>query len=146
MNRSYMKIDTRGAQLGLDLVNPECDTFFLYAQPLLSMWQNRDSYILVKNRNRDGKQAIGYHPGQVLGAFEQCDDEISITLYFGPTDQDIEHDADSKRLKRVVARQVYSLPIDELEACVKAFDVVRRNRVPFDEMVTVGRSLALFER
>lgn len=146
MSRSYLKIDRRGSQLGLDLVNPEGDNFFLYGMPLLALWENQDSYVLVKSRNRDAKEAIVYHPGQVLGALECTGDLARLEMYFGPVGQDMEYEATSKTLKKVVARQVYVLPVTELEAVVAAFKVHRCNRPHFDEMTTVGRTLALFEK
>jgi hypothetical protein len=146
MNRSYLRIDKRGSQLGLDLVNPEGDTFFLYGMPLMSLWENRNSYVLVKHRNRDESQAIAYHAGQVLGALELDGNRARLELYFGPGGQDLEYEATSKTIKKVVARQVYVLPVAELEAVVAAFKVHRHNRPHFDEMTTVGRTLALFEK
>lgn len=141
-----MKIETRGDQLGLHLVNPDGDGFFLYDKPLLSMWENRDRYILVKRRNREEKQAIGYHPGQVLGALDLQGEEVKVLLFFGPAGQDMAYDAGSRTLQKVVCQQVYCLPAQELEVCVNAFDVVRRNRTQFDEMLHVGRSMTLFAR
>jgi len=146
MNRSYLKIDKRGHQLGLDLVNPEGDTFFLYGMPLLALWENQDSYVLVKSRNRDAKEAIAYHAGQVLGALERSGDQVRLEMYFGPVGQDMEYEATSKTLKKVVTRHVYILPGAELEAVVAAFKVHRLNRPHFDEMATVGRTLALFDK
>lgn len=146
MSRSYLKIDKRGSQLGLDLVNPEGDTFFLYGMPLLALWENQNSYVLIKSRNRDAKEAIAYHAGQVLGALELDGNHARLEMYFGPVGQDMEYEATSKTLKKVVARQVYTLPVTELEAVVAAFIVHRRNRPHFDEMTTVGRTLALFDK
>lgn len=145
MSQSFLEIDKRGSQLGLDLINSDGDSFFLYEMPLLSLWENTGSYVLVKRRNRDDKQAIAYHAGQVLGALVKSVDMVRLELHFGPVGQDIDYDSDRKVLERVVSRQVYVLPLEDLKAVVAAFRVNRRNRIQFDEMKTVGRPLALFE-
>lgn len=146
MNRGAFDIDKRGGQLGLSLVNPKGESFFLYDQPLLSMWENRDRYTRVKLRNRDEKQAIGYHAGEILGALDLRENLVRIHLFFGPTGQDIEQDESTKKLKNVVNRQLYELPEKELEACVKAFDAVRSNHARFQELMHHGTVLALFPR
>ncbi len=146
MSRSYIKIDKRGKQLGLDLVNTDGDDYFLYSIPLLSLWENQDRYVLIKRRNRDVSQAIAYHAGQVLGALELDGDQVRIEVYFGPAGEDMEYETDSKKLKKVVFRQAHILPTDELEAVVAAFAVNRRNQPHYDELTTVGRTLALCER
>ena len=146
MSQSSLKIDKRGLQLGLDLINSDGDNYFLYDLPLLSLWENPDSYVLVKHRNREDKQAIAYHAGQVLGALVKNVDMVRLELYLGPAGQDMDYDADRKALEKVVSRQVYVLPLADLKAIVTAFKVNRSNRVHFDEMTTVGRTLVLFEK
>lgn len=146
MERACFQIDKQGTQLGLHLINPEGDRFFLYDQQLLSMWENPDRYVLVKRRNRDERQAIGYHAGQILGAIDKQAGSVNILLFFGPVDRDLDYDVGSKALKMVVSRQVYCLQEEDLKAVVKGFEVSRRHRDKFDEMKISGRALALYER
>jgi len=146
MERSYLNLDRRDGQLGIQLVNSDGDTYFLYDKPLLSMWENSDRYVLVKHRNRDARGAIAYHAGQVLGALEPSGEDVQIHLYLGPVGHDLGYDVSNKKLKNVISQQVYTIPADELEAIVKAFVVVRRNGPYFNEMMAMGRTLALYEK
>ncbi len=146
MDRSYTKIDARGTQYGLMLVNPAGETFFLYDVPLMAMWKQQGHYIVVKYRNSSDKQAIGYHAGEVLGTLDHHGSEVKISLFFGPVSQDMDCDPSNGQLKHVLFARSYCLSAEDLEICLKAFDLMRRTHHQFNELMHVGRGLTRFAR
>jgi hypothetical protein len=128
------------------LVNPAGETFFLYDVPLLAMWKQQDHYIVVKHRNSSDKKAIGYHAGEILGTLDHRGSEVKISLFFGPVSQDMECDSSNGQLKNVLFTRFYYLSAEDLEICLKTFDLMRRTRSQFNELMHVGRGLTRFAR
>ncbi len=144
MERSLIKDGVRGEHIGLHFVNPDGATFFLVASQILAMWENPESYILIKSRDLDGKSASGYPVGQVIGTVDLDGMDARVLLFFSSPEADMEQGDSNMGLKNVESSQTHCLPIEEMDTCVAFFELMRRNRPKFDEMVHGGRNLPLF--
>ena len=121
--RSYAQIRYRNGELGLHMVNPDADDFFIYAEPLIAMYEYPGEYVLVKIRDKEIENNTHDYQGEIWGKMsvsnvikpEDTELYASILLCFGPAGKALEFNKREKKFKGVVDEHRYTFPFDEFE-------------------------------
>ena len=140
-SRSYGQIQWRDRQLGLLMVNPHHQLFFLYAEPLLALLDRPEEYILIKRRDRNPEKAIAYHGGEIWGASESIDESCVINLFFGPLEENIRYDQERGEALNVIDTQKYSFPKVELENFKSSMDNMLRQKDIFRRLLMEAQTM-----
>ena len=138
---SYLKITERKGRLGMQLINHKGD-IFLFGRNLISMWKNRGHYIVVKHPNADGKKAIGYHPGQIVGKLSLNGHDVAIHIFKGGMGKQIGLGPDNS-LTNIVQREAYVLSDADFHTVMSAFEVHEKHSRDFEDLNLIGASLIL---
>ena len=133
---SCARLYERREKLGLHLVNDLRQDFILYAKPLMAMVKRPGEYARVKHRNGPGKEAIGYHPGEIWGLLDRPDrDTARISIVIGPGVQDITMNPRTRQPEEIVARHVYMLPMGDFKVLYSALALMVRQREVFHNLL-----------
>ena len=134
-SRSYGQIQWRQGRLGLLMVNPHQQQFFLFAEPLLMMLEKPDEYIQVKRRDRKPEKAIAYHGGDIWGVSENIGENCLISLFYGPLKDNLRYDQDSGEVLNVIDTQSYSFPKTELTHFKASIDQMMKQKDTFSRLL-----------
>lgn len=85
--RSYAQIIRRKQRLGLEMINLNMQSDFVFASLIIEMCKRPQEYCLIKQRDRRPDRAIGYHPGEVWGTYDESAKTSEIILYLWPLAQ-----------------------------------------------------------
>lgn len=132
--KSFAQIRWHQERLGLMLVNPQRDKFFLHADKLLELHQRPDEYLTVKYRDRKPGRAIGYHGGEIWGNLYSDSDQFTLTLYLWPLAQNARFDLVQCVPVDFIAIQTYTLPVDELHTYISAITTMLAQKQGFEEL------------
>ena len=137
IERSYGKIGEQNKLLGFQMVNPDGEEFFIYADPLINVYRNISkqsksrNFVRIKKRDRDPKQSRGYHQGEIWAkAIEMHNPRrepkkyFKIKLYFGPAAKKMTLNETGTEFIGLVAKQTYNFPKDEFRCFVKAIEAM----------------------
>ena len=145
-NRAYGRIIWRNDILGFQMVNSEGQQFFIYADPLISVYNNPDRYVRIKRKDSQPNKHAGYHSGEIYGrikSFKRTTKKTTnkpksleiwytrLTLYFGPAEKNLKLDEDNTELLDVIDEQKYVFPKQELEIYVKSMETMRTQNENF---------------
>jgi len=122
--RSYAQIRYRGGELGLHMVNPQANDFFIFAEYLIAMAEYTDKYILVKIRDKEIDNDTHDYQGEIWGKMtmsnlirpEDLEMYASILLCFGPAGKAMRFDESKSQFTDVVEKHEYTFPFDEFES------------------------------
>jgi len=138
LERSYGKIGEQNKMLGFNMVNPDGEEFFIYAESLINVYKNRSkqvkskNYVRIKKRDRDPKQNRGYHQGEIWAKATEMynprkepKNYFKIQLYFGPAGKKLKLNKEgSGFLGILVSKAVYIFPKDEFHCFVKSIEAM----------------------
>ncbi len=134
-NRSLGRIIWRNNRLGLLMVNSQRQSFFIFAEPLLSLFKHPEAYARVKHRDRKPEGATRYHGGDILASIDIGDEESVITVYLGPLDQRLTLDKKSGTPKGFFTTQGFRFPTEELEVFGSALEFMQDQNKEFDSLL-----------
>ncbi len=140
-SRSYGQIQWRHGQLGLLMVNPHQQQFFLYAEPLVMMLEKPKDYKLVKRRDREPEKAIAYHGGDIWGASENFDESCVISLFFGPLEGRLDYDKERGEALNVIDTQHYTFPKAELAHFNASIDQMLKQKDTFSRLLLEAQTI-----
>ena len=121
--RSYAQIRWNQNQLGLILVNQDCERFFLRAEKLQDLFTHEGNPRVIKLRDRKPGRASGYYPGQVVGYFDKNEREAVIRLYISEPYRDIVLNGDGEPESFLVVER-YTYPLVEFIEFKRVIDTM----------------------
>ena len=130
--RSYAQIRYRKGELGLHMVNPRANDFFIFAEYLIAMSEYPDEYILVKIRDKEIDNNTHDYQGEIWGQMtisnvinpEDTEMYASILLCFGPAGKALKFNERDRKFKEVVEEHRYTFPFDEFEGFLIALEAM----------------------
>jgi hypothetical protein len=134
IERSYGRILWRSNRLGLLMVNPRRQSFFIYAEPLLALILHPREYAQVKKRDRKPARAVAHHAGDIWAKIVHRPPESVITLYFGPPEQRMEYNPENKTPTNFVDAQEYTFPQTEWETFGQCLRTMIEQQRDFDRL------------
>lgn len=130
--RSFARVEWRREQLGLSMLGPLPQGFFLYAEPLLMLFSKQ--YVLVKYADRHPERCIRRFGGEIWASLDTRSADVGvIRLYFVPAAQRMQHGR-MLQLSKVVATQDYIFPMDELNCYKQVIETMLLQRAEYDRM------------
>lgn len=140
-SRAYGQIQWRHGRLGLLMVNPHQQQFFLFAEPLLMMLQKPEEYTLIKRRDRKPERAIAYHGGDIWGASENIGESCVISLFFGPLEGKLRYDKERGEALNVIDTQQYTFPKTELAHFKASIDLMLNQKDTFNRLLLASQTV-----
>lgn len=131
--RSYAQIRWQKSKLGLLMVNPSREKFFIHAEKLVWMFNHRDEFLVVKERDRVLSRAVGYYPGMVMGTLDHQDTSYRVTLYIGEPYRDIGYNKETSQLTHFMHTMEYLFPCDELTKYHEVISIMTSQQATFEE-------------
>lgn len=132
------------------IVNGNREKLFLFDEPLVTMWQCQDEFIVIKTRDRHPKRAINYHAGDIWGCIQRVGSErdaedniveiYEIALFFGETERSMQYDPETKLPNNCVSKQVYLFQKKTLQAMVTAIELMTDKRGRFESMLRAAET------
>ena len=128
--RSFGKIDKQNGVLGFQMVNPNSREFFIYADPLITIFNYLGDFVRVKKRDREPKYGRGYYQGEIYGIANESDltiqrsHDIRLTLYFGPAEKTLKLNKKETSFLNAIEKQEFFFPYDEFKYFVKAIEAM----------------------
>ena len=137
--RSYAQIRYRRGELGLHMVNPQANDFFIFAEYLIAMAEYPDEYILVKIRDKEIDNNTHDYQGEIWGQMtisnvinpEDTEMYASILLCFGPAGKALKFNERDRKFKDVVEEHRYTFPFDEFEGFLIALEAMAIQETDF---------------
>lgn len=142
--RSYARIIWRKRQLGLLLVNQNQQSFFIYAETLLAVMNAENDLALIKKRDRDPSQAIGYHGGAIFASWtadiiedspDNLSESVTLSLYFGEVEKKAIYDKKTGELRNIIDTQTFLFPRKELESMVRGIKIMVKQQDKFQRLL-----------
>ena len=130
-------------RLGLMLVNPHRQRFFLYAEKLLMMAANPGGVIEAKVRDRNPDKAIGYYPGQVVGTLTYQGEEAILTLVVGEPYRNLELPADGSLPDSYHVKMLFTFAERELNLLKDAISLMQKQRDDFADLLQGAEGVPL---
>lgn len=137
IERSYGKIGEQNKMLGFNMVNPDGEEFFIYAEPLINVYRNRSKqmnskkFVRIKKRDRNPQKNRGYYQGEIWAKATEMHNSRSeiknyfqLDLFFGPAAKKLRLNDDGDGFIGVVEKQSYKFPKDEFHYFVKAIEAM----------------------
>jgi hypothetical protein len=139
IQRSYGRILWRNTILGFQMVNPNGDQFYIYAEPLINVFSNAGRPVRIKRRDKIINENADHHPGEIYGATEEITSNEKIytklILYFGAAERLIYFNADNTELQEVIDRQEFTFPKTEFTRFVKSIEAMHDQHTQFTLMM-----------
>ena len=134
-NRSSWNIDRGKRPLGLELVNPKGQLFFIYAEKFVALHRHPGEYVRVKNKDNHPEAAVYYYPGEIYGRLEYLEGEFCrISLYIGYAGQVIVHDKATDHLVDLHSEQHHLIPASEVSSLAHVLACMYVQRERFNEL------------
>jgi hypothetical protein len=125
----------RHKDLGLQMVNRDRESYFMYVEPFICMMERPDEYFIVKYRDSEPEKAIAHHGGAIWGDVEVVGETMTITLYFGALYKDIVYDFGSGDLLNVIGTQRYRFLSARLKSLVTEIQCVHDEQQAFEKLM-----------
>lgn len=125
------------------LANARHQRFFLYAEKLLLMAANPGGVIEAKVRDRNPDRAIGYYPGQVVGALTYQGEEAIITLVVGEAYHNLELPADGSLPDRYHVKMIFPFTASELTLLKDTLSLMQKQRDEFNDLLQGAEGVPL---
>ncbi|MCD4674675.1 MAG: hypothetical protein K8S18_01605 [Desulfobacula sp.] len=138
IKRSFCQICEQNNILGLNMVNPDSNEFFIYALPLLNTYKRRlktkakDRLARIKKRDKDPKKKRGYYQGEIFAEIlpsipiepKGPRSYTAIKLYFSPSNQKMMLSKDGTELVGFVHTEIYKYPKKEFKCFIETIELI----------------------
>ena len=134
IKRSFGKISEQNGVLGFQMVNPNSKEYFIYADPLITIYNYLGDFVRVKKRDREPKRGRGYHQGEIYGIALESDlttqskHYIKLILYFGPAEKTLKLNKTETSFLNTIEKQEFIFPFDEFGYFAKAIEAMYTQR------------------
>jgi len=141
-DKSLCQIRWSNNRLGLMLVNPERQRFFIYVEKFLMLF-DPGGLVEVKLRDRRPGRAVGYYPGQVIGRLTIQGENALITLIIGEPYHNLFTPADGGLPEDFLVKMTFVFPISEMTTIKEAIDLMSGQMSEFDDRIQAAEATPL---
>lgn len=133
IHRSYAQIIQRKQRLGLLMVNQNMQSNFVFANIIIDICNHSTEYRVVKYRDRRPERAIGYHPGEIWGTYDETTKTSRITLYLWPIGQKAFQDPETGELYDCTTH-TYLFPREEFKSFLHVLTCIEQQKDTFEDL------------
>lgn len=111
------------------------DQFLIYVEPLLNLYNNPDSFVRIKRRDKKQKQNADHHLGEIFGTITELSATKPVTklsIRFGEVERQVVINAQGTELLNISEVQEYLFPKAEFNHIIKAIECMVTQHTKFN--------------